>query len=194
MRCIIVLILFLFCIATTLSAENFESTPDYSWANTPVGKFECIALQIRSGSSLQELKLGEKVIYRQPEDELIVQGNSIMNGIFMYQDLSVCPDIIENKAGYVIYQARLSGFGMNGQGPSDYVFGYYAINFNAVPPIIIDLAQLDMNRTQPKSPFVWDKDGFTMRYHGYPNGIASKKSKPHIIRFDFKAQKVKQIK
>jgi len=197
MKTIIMIITFILGITTISFALDFGVDSDNTWANTPVGMFEC--KEVRSnGDVFQELKLAGKVISRKSRDEIVLEGKTIQSGIVMYEDVLNCPSIIESKAGYVIYEVRVSLFGMAGQAPSDVVYGNYAINFNVMPPIIINLAQLDSNRTQPKTPFVWDKDGFTMHYYGYPHGVwwseSSKKSKLRSIRFDFKTQKVKQIK
>jgi len=190
-------------IATTSFANGFGNEDRYTWADTPIGRFECRA--DKSTKYSQVLKINGKEIYREPDNLTISGGgNSLFDGISMgprQGGSSGCPKILENKEGYVVYeyeQAReISNNSLVKITDVNGVMNYEVINFNVSPPIIINLTQVKLREGKTYlSSFNWDKEGFTLRYYGYPYNKMGDYPKPklHTIRFVFATQKISRIK
>ncbi len=190
-------------IATISFANGFGNEDRFTWADTPIGRFECLA--DKSTKYSQVLKLNGKEIYREPDHLTISSGgNSLYDGISMgpiQAGKSACPKIVENKMGYVVYEYEQSREISNNplvEIPDvSGVMNYEVINFNVSPPVIINLTQVKLREGKAyQSSFKWDNKGFTLRYYGYPFDKMWQYPKPriHTIRFDFATQKISRIK
>lgn len=184
-------------------ANEFGNEDRFTWADTPIGRFECRA--DKSTKYNQVLKINDKEIYREPDHLTISSGgNTIYDGISMgpiQAGSPACPKIIENKMGYVVYkykQAREISNNPHVEIPDvTGVINYEVINFNLSPPVIINLSQTQSREGKKYQPsFTWDSKGLTMRYFGYPFDKMGQYPKPkfHTVRFDFATQKISRIK
>ena len=184
-------------LSTASFAEKFGNEDNYFWANTPIGRLEC-----REEDGRQIIKIGGKEEYRKPNPfgpNSDSKGGSILP--YGIQGGIGCPTFIANESGYIVYeyeQAReISNNPLVEIPDVNGVMNYKVINFNVSPPVIIDLTQVKYREGKTyKSRFTWDKNGFTLRYYGYPFDKMWEYPKPriHTIRFDFVTQKISRIK
>jgi len=206
-----ILIVSLLVIASTSFANNFGNTETSAWADTPMGKFICNT----SNDNKQVLTIDNKEIYRTPKHLEGCMGEAgaklLSQGIYLNPRTSFgtsCPNIIENKAGYVVYEEEIppsiSGNTVVDKAfpPVEGLLGYTIINFNVTPPTLIQLFMEAQSREGKKYEphFTWDDKSFTMRYYGYPYNTNNLRFYPkypkarfHTIRFDFATQKISCI-
>jgi len=182
-------------LTTTSFADKFGDKDGSFWADTPIGRLEC-----REEDGQQVVKIDGKAEHRLDDSRV---GGSIFP--FGLVGSTSCPEFIANEYGYVVYEFHQElETGNNPAADILYVIGlmyYKVINFNVSPPKIIDLTLAQWREgNNYQSRFIWDKNGFTLRYYGYPfdkswwEYLTRPKPKFHTIRFDFATQKISRIK
>lgn len=182
---------------TIVFAEKYGNKNGSFWADTPIGRLEC-----REEDGRQVITIGGKEEYRKPNpygpDSDKKGGNILPYGV---EGGVGCPIVIANESGYIVYKheqiPEISNNPLVQVPDVSGVMNYSIINFNVSPPLIIDLTQVKYHEGLAYQPrIVWDKNGFTMRYYGYPFDKMWQYPKPkfHTIRFDFVTQKISRIK
>lgn len=182
---------------TTSFAERFGNVGGHFWADTPIGRLDC-----HEEDELQVIKIGDKEEYRKPNPfgpNSDRKGGSILP--YGIQGGIGCPKFIANESGYVVYEyeqtQEISNNPLVDIPDVSGVMNYEIINFNASPPTTIILTQVKYREGKTYQPrFTWDKNGFTLRYYGYPFDKMWEYPKPkiHTIRFDFSSQKISRVK
>ena len=191
---------FLSEIASANSVSESGRGPFYVWANTPVGKFECV--EEKTGNENYVLKLDGKIIH---EGNFHNDSSSDFLEDGLGNDLGHCPDILENKNGYLIiifYQ----------QPPFYGVYEYAVINFHQSEKSVSDavagrhiVSELGTGQSKNdkkipiKERIKWDEKGFTFTYFGYEMNEEcctkeSPRSQMHAVRYDFKSSTTYQLR
>lgn len=174
---------------TLASAEAFNNEANWSWADTPRGRFEC---RSESGSKgIETLSFAGKVLFKGRLMGLATWDGTLANGI--YNANTGCPYIVDSKNGFIVISRQT-------QPPSYGISGYAIIDTNSDPITVEELVESQAtSRAQQRDQLVWGKNDLTLSYYGYPVGtyggsINSPKPAFRKVRYDFKTGAVAQMK